>query len=58
MREIVTMGDTAPEDYPKIKDGLFCFSTRPADLEEVNKEYEEIQEKIADFEKQVGEDAD
>jgi hypothetical protein len=56
MKEYAEMGETAPEDYPKIKDGI-C-GMKPAVLEDTITELAEVEERIAEFEKQASEDAD
>ena len=50
------MGDTAPEGYPKIKDGLCGKKT--VNSAEVEEELKEVEEQIKTFEKQASEDAD
>ena len=50
------MNENAPEDFPKIKAGL--FSTKPLNIDEVDAELEEIKGKIEEFEKTTGENAD
>jgi hypothetical protein len=56
MQEFAEMGDSAPEDYPKIKKGLFGKKT--VNSQEVEEEFKLVKEKIAQFEKQASEDAD
>ena len=53
------MGETAPEDYPKV--GASCggkCGKNPVALAEVKTELEEVEAKIAEFEKQATDEAD
>ena len=59
MQEYADMGETAPEDYPRINTscGGKC-GARPVTMTEVKEELTEVEEKIAAFEKQATDDAD
>lgn len=48
--------ETAPEDYPRVKKGL--FSSKPADSEATNDELKEVEGQIAEFEKHASSEAD
>lgn len=53
------MGETAPEDYPRINTscGGKC-GARPVTMTEIKEELTEVEEKIASFEKQATDEAD
>ena len=58
MENFANMGDDAPEEYPKVKSGLFGFGKKPVSQAEVLREFEEIKKSIKEFEKQASENAD
>lgn len=56
MQEFVDLGDSAPEDYPKIKKGL-C-GKKPLITSEVDDEIKDVEAQIAEFEKQASDGDD
>jgi hypothetical protein len=57
MREYAAMGETCPEDYPKVKKGR-CGGNQPLNYDDVVTELDDVKVKIEEFEKNATEDAD